>query len=116
MNLIYKYSESSKKPSEVDVQKTSVYLRKDIVEEIRQDPVEHVVWIYQEASMSLDEFNKYASLVSAVNALKGVNDSSNILRIIDGQAAGDDNQLIIMEAIADLYDAIAMLQMGGTEE
>lgn len=33
----------------------------------------------------------------------------NIVQIMAGQLAGDDNQLIIMEAIADLYDAIAMM-------
>ena len=41
--------------------------------------------------------------------IKGENDSANIVQLMLGQKNGDDNQLIIMEAIAALYDAMASL-------
>ena len=47
--------------------------------------------------------------------IKGKDDSANIVQLMLGQENGDVNQLIIMEAIADLYDAIASLDQGGKE-
>lgn len=45
----------------------------------------------------------------AENAIKGTKDSENIVQLIAGQETGDGNQLAIMEAIADLYDAVATI-------
>lgn len=45
----------------------------------------------------------------AENAIKGTNDSDNIVQIMAGQETGDSQQLAIMEAIADLYDAVAAM-------
>lgn len=45
----------------------------------------------------------------AENAIKGTNDSDNIVQIMAGQKTGDSQQLAIMEAIADLYDAVAAM-------
>lgn len=111
MEPIYRYSESSVKPAELEKGKRTVFMRKDIVEEDRTDAYgnPYTCWVYQEAKMSHDEFAKYSDFISAKNAIKGVNDSENISQLMAGQENGDNNQLIIMEAIADLYDVIAML-------
>lgn len=108
MNPIYKYSESSVKPVEIEIGKHSIFLRKDILEEERTNESGDTItfWVYQEARMTIEEFKEYSSFVEAKNALNGVNDSSNIQQLISGQKNGDDNQVIIMEAIADLYNAI----------
>ena len=86
MTLVYKQAESTIKPAEIEKGKRTVYLRKDIAEEDRDGTT---YWVYQEATMSHDEFEMYSKL----EALKA-------------QKSGDDNQMIIMEAIADLYEAI----------
>lgn len=109
MDLNYRYAESTVKPAIIEINAGLVYLRKDIESITRT--FEHVYeityWVYQEAALSLDEFNAYANLLMVENAVKGVNDSANIVQIIAGQENGDTNQLTIMEAIADLYDIIA---------
>ena len=61
--------------------------------------------------MSIDEFNSYASTLASMNAVKDVNNASNILSLMAGQENGDVNQMTIMEAIADLYDAVASLSV-----
>lgn len=107
----YVYSESTVKPLTIEAGKTSVYLRKDIEEEVRTDMDGNKVTYYtfQEARMSLEEFNQYANVLASMNAVKDINNASNILLLLDGQNYGDMNQMTIMEAIADLYDAIASL-------
>ena len=55
------------------------------------------------------EFDKYAAGIAAENAVKGANDSKNILNIQETGLNNTDNQLIIMEALADLYDLIATM-------
>ena len=45
----------------------------------------------------------------AENAIKGTNDSDNIVQLMAGQETGDSQQLAIMEAIADLYNAVAAM-------
>lgn len=102
----YIQAESTKKPKTLDVQKNVVYLRKDIVEHTEGSTT---FWTYQEAKMSHGEFNDYVDYVTKRNAIKAVNDSENISNLLTGQENGDNNQLIIMEAIADLYDMIASL-------
>lgn len=99
MELNYVKSQSTVKPLEIEFCKKSVYLRQNIVSDGE-------LWNYEEACLTPEEFNEYISQVKAANALKSVNDSSNIISIITSQANGDNNQLIIMEAIADLYDLI----------
>ena len=92
MELIYRPSESTVRPTEIERTKHTVFLRRNIVEEERTDADGNVysMWVYEEAKLSYEEFDKYSSLM-----------------IIAGQANGDNNQMIIMEALADLYDAIA---------
>lgn len=113
MELNYRYSESTVKPSALEVTKETVYLRKDIAEIIRtsEQGDETTYYTYQEAALNPDEFNEYTRLIMAENAIKGTNDSQNIVQLVAGQEAGDMNQLIIMEAIADLYEMIAMSPM-----
>lgn len=111
MVLNFKYSESTVQPSAIEMCKKSVFVRQNITESTRTDESGNTVtyWAYEEASLTPEEFNEYVQYISASNALKGVNDSGNILRILSGQELSDNNQMIVMEAIADLYDVITML-------
>lgn len=118
MNLVYKTVESTVKPASIEIQKTTVYLRKDFVKEVRNDGFGNETdrWLYQEAALSHEEFNTYSSQIAAMNAIKGENDSENIYQIIENSFDSSNNQLILMEAIADLYDFVARLIEGGTKE
>ena len=111
MNIVYKTSESFVEPKVVEIGPTTAYIRKDVSKDENTG-----VYTYQEAKMPVKEFEQYISELTVQNAVNGAVDSSNISKLIAGQASGDDNQFVIMEAIADLYDAIAMLQLGGAEE
>jgi hypothetical protein len=107
MEPIYRYSESTVKPVELEKSKRSIFLRKDMVEEERTDNEGNVTtfWTYQEAVMSHDDYNEYISLMQAKNV-------DNITNLVTGQKNGDDNQLAIMEAIAFLYETI--VEKGGS--
>lgn len=102
MELVYRKSESTNKPLTIETTPTTVFIRKDIV---KNDDM----YTYQEAKLSLEDFNKYSSQVAALNAVKGVNDSDNISQIVENGVDNSTNQLVIMEAMADLYDLIAMM-------
>lgn len=102
MELVYRKSESTNKPLTIETTPTTVFIRKDIV---KNDDM----YTYQEAKLSLEDFNKYSSQVAALNAVKGVNDSDNISQIVENGVDNSTNQLVIMEAMADLYDLIAAL-------
>ena len=102
MKLEYKHSESTVKPQEIEVNKTTVYFRKDItVEEREIEDGFLTFYVYQEAKVPLEDFKKMAENQMYINAITGMKNS--------------DNQLIIMEAIADLYEAVAAIQ-GGTSK
>ena len=90
----YRYSESTIRPQQVEVAGDTVYIRKDIAEVKRENMDGGTIsyWTYQEAALSKEEFNQNA------NAL-----------LMSGQKNGDGDRLAIMEAIADLYDVLAML-------
>lgn len=111
MEPIYYYAESPVKPVSIEKGKRTVFIRKDFVEKERiNDSGETVYyWAYQEARMTYSDFNDYSQFVITQNAINGAIDSENIALLITGQEIGDNNQLIIMEAIADLYDAIASI-------
>lgn len=111
MELNYKYVESTIKPVALEVHEGTVYLRKEItsIKRTSEQVGDIVYWTYKEAALTQKEFNDYISIIMAENAIKGTNDSDNIMKIIVGQENGDSNQLIIMEAIADLYDTIVMM-------
>lgn len=98
MNLDYKYSESRVKPTEIEIGKHSVALRRNITEEERTntDGDRLTFWVYEEARMSHEEFAEY----------------SNYMMLAD-QKNSKDNQLILMEAIVDLYETVLNLGQGG---
>ena len=100
MELKYRDSASTVRPETIEIGKTTVFLRTDIQKEERTDANGDttVFWTYREAKMTPDEFTVYASLLSSKEVVNNVY---------------VDNQLIIMEAIADLYDKISKIQ-GGT--
>ena len=108
MELTYQKSESTVKPLEFEATVDTIYLRKNITEETREqegfDPI--IMYVYDECAMSLEEFNEYSRMVMAQNALKGTNDSANINKLVDGQEMNDMYQLTLMEAIADLYEIL----------
>lgn len=108
MRPIYNYSESVVRPVNVEKSKHTVYIRKDFSEKSRTDGFgnETTYWTYQEAKMTHEEFSEYSKMLTAQNAMSN---ASDIPKIISGQENGDNNQLIIMEAIADLYDMIASM-------
>lgn len=90
MNLEYRYSESTVKPETLEVFPTHVYLRKDIASETRtyNDNPPVTYWTYQEACIPRAEFDENVSQM-----------------LIAGQKSNEDNLMIIMESVADLYEA-----------
>lgn len=104
-------AESTTKPPSIEMCKNTVYLRTDFEEQIRTDEQGNkiVFWTYREARLTSTEFNAYANIVMTRNAINGVSIPDHISQLIVGQENGDNNQLILMEAIADLYDVIASM-------
>lgn len=90
----YRYSESTVRPEQVQISGDTVYLRKDIKESKREDMDGGTVsyWTYQEAAMSTEEFNRNSSAL-----------------LLKRQLNSDGDMLAIMEAMADMYDVLAML-------
>lgn len=111
MELNYRFSESTVKPTVIQMCKHSVLVRRNIAEDTRTDKngKNTTYWTYEEACLKPAEFNAYIEYVSAQNAVNGVDDSGNIQSLLSGQDNSNNNQMIVMEAIADLYDVIAML-------
>lgn len=106
MKLIYNYAESTIKPPEVERGKTTAYFRRNFVEIERNGTT---FWTYEEAMVPVAEFDAYAAGLAAENAVKGANDSAKIQNIHENGVSSTDNQLILMEAIADLYDLVATM-------
>lgn len=106
MKLNYVYAESYIKPPEVERCKTTAYFRRNFVEITRGDMT---LWTYEEAPVPVVEFDAYAAGLAAENAVKGSNDSERIQNIQKTGTSNNDNQLILMEAIADLYDLITSM-------
>lgn len=61
MNLIYAQSESAMRPQEMEVGVTTVYLRRNIAETVRENPDGGTVtmYVYQEAQMPKDQALRY---------------------------------------------------------
>lgn len=95
----YKYSESRIKPTEIEIGKDSVALRRNITEEERTntDGDKLTFWVYEEARMSFEEFAEYSNYI-----------------IIADQKNSKDNQLVLMEAIVDLYEMVLNLSQEGS--
>lgn len=114
-------SEARFKPSSIEIQEDTVYIRKNFeyVENKICDDDGNIKsltysWTYDETKMTVSEFNEYISLLSAQNAINGVNDSSNITSILSGQQVNDFNQLAIMEAIVELFEMLTTMQTSTT--
>lgn len=108
----YRYSESTEKPSALEITSSNtVYLRKDIQSETRTDDqgTDVVYWTYQEAALTAEEFNRYTENLMALNAIKDVDNAANIKQLVSGQEISDFNILAMMEAMAEIYEMIAML-------
>lgn len=90
----YKYSESRVKPTEIEIGKHSVALRQNITEDERtnENGDKLTFWVYEEARMSFEDFAEYSNYM-----------------IIADQKNSKDNQLILMEAIVDLYEMVLNL-------
>lgn len=108
MEPIYKYVESTIKPPSIEILGDTVYLRKqyDKTSRLSEQGQEITYWTYQEAGITPEEFNEYSSMLMAQNAIKGQNDSENIMSLMVSQENNDNNQLAVMEAIADLYEML----------
>jgi hypothetical protein len=101
MNITYVKSESTVKPDVVSIEKTTVYIRRNIVEEVRTyEDVSTTFYVYEEATLTHEEFSKYSNELDAIN-------SAYIAQLVAEGDNSTNNQLILMEAIADLYDVIA---------
>lgn len=121
MNVVYQYHEGSQavKPLAIDTTSsaTCVYLRRNIEQVKRTDPTTEEVttlWGYEEAILSLEEYEAYKSEAAAQLSAKVTDDNLSLMEAIaesyEHSLAVEDNQLTIMEAIADIYDAIAAMQ------
>ena len=108
MELNYRQTESTVKPDILEITSDTVYVRKNI-STIERENGAIVYWVYEEAQLTLEEYSAYMDFLINKNAIKGANDSDNIAKVMANQESGDENQLAIMEAIADLYDMIATL-------
>lgn len=108
----YRYSESTVEPSAIEVTSdNTVYLRKDITSEVRTDEQSNkiVYWTYKEAMLTAEEFNRYTNYLMSLNALKDIDNAENIRHLVTKQENGDFNQIAIMEALAEIYEMIAMI-------
>ena len=107
----YRYSESAVKPEVIQMDGDTVYLRNGVAEIIREDDQGNktTYWSYQEAVLTQDEFNIYASIIASKNAINSVGVPDNISQLVAGQEVADSNQLTVMEAVAELYDTIATM-------
>lgn len=93
MEIKYRSVESTIRPLSFEIAGDMVYLRKDISEVKRtMDDQTITYWTYQEAILTNKDFNNYA------NAM-----------LVSGQLNGNESQLVIMDAIADLYDIVASM-------
>jgi hypothetical protein len=97
MKLLYRYAESANRPESVDIYDNSVYLRKNFQEGTRRDHDDKLVsfWFYEETVLNKEDFDKYMTFLSAKNSIEASEYSSN--------------QLVIMSAIADLYEVVSKL-------
>lgn len=92
------------KPPELDLTSSPdrVYLRRNVERITETDPMTGTaipLWQYEEAVLTLEEYQVY----------KAETENAGQQQIMEKlqTTATDDNQLIIMEALADIYDLIA---------
>lgn len=82
-------------PKELEIGKTTVYFRKDIVK--TKDAENNDIWTYSERQMSLEEYDEYVKLLS----------SPEMLIILDNMQVQTDLQLKIQEMQSAMDDVLA---------
>lgn len=94
MTINYVYAESTVRPNTIEQNANTVYLRNNIVDETRTDDDgnEITFYTYQEATLTKAQYDEYAAILIASN-----------------QNSASEDTLTLMEAIADLYDVIALM-------
>jgi len=118
MNIEYKHREGSQsvKPALVDTtsSKAVVYLRKNIERVFKTDPqsgADIAMWSYDEAILPLADYEVYKTEVGVDVMAQMSKDNLDLMDAIattyEQSIVAEENQLTIMCAIADLYDAIA---------
>lgn len=116
MEPVYRYSESTIKPPPIETALTTVYLRKDYKQVERtymegQPPI--TFWTYQEAALLFDEFDEYMKELTIKNTINSAPVPEEVSKLVVGQESGEISQLTLMAAIADLYEAIESVMIGG---
>ena len=106
----------AEKPKEIDTAASpfSVYIRKDIRQEVRQqDGGSVTVWTYDEAVLTLKEYAQYQKELAECKSLSQQELVENNLVVMgaiaesfEQQITAEENQLIIMGAIADMFESI----------
>ena len=98
MQLNWRNAEGTQpeKPKELDTASSphAVYVRKDIKQEVKEqtDGSTVKVWTYKEAVLNLKEYEQYKKELSECESM--------------AQQELIDNNLVVMGAIADLYESI----------
>lgn len=116
MNMIFSPHEGYQENKPLDIDTTSskhyVYLRKNIQRVTREDELGNFVslWEYEEAKLSIPDFEKYKENVVLELTNKVSIDNLILMEAVastyERSILSQENQLIIMSALADLYDTI----------
>lgn len=119
MQLNWRRAEGTQveKPKEIDTAASpfSVYMRKNIQQEIREQPGGEsvTVWTYDEAVLTLKEYAQYEKELAECNSLSQQELVENNLVVMgalaesfEQQITAEENQLIIMEAVAEMFESI----------
>lgn len=107
----------AEKPKEIDTAASpfSVYMRKNIQQEIREQPDGEsvAVWTYEEAVLTLKEYAQYEKELAECKSLSQQELVENNLVVMgaiaesfEQQITAEENQLIIMGAIAEMFESI----------
>ncbi len=119
MQLNWRKAEGTQaeKPKEIDTAASplSVYMRKNIQQEIREQPDGEsvAVWTYDEAVLTLKEYAQYEKELAECNSLSQQELVENnlvvmgaIVESFEQQITAEKNQLIIMAAVAEMFESI----------
>jgi hypothetical protein len=113
--ITYKEVEGTQaeKPQAVEIGSTTVYLRKNITRATKEntDGETYKVWKYEEAALTLAEYEKYKELLEemespAIQQLREENTElmAALADIYERVEEQDAKQLYIMAALADIYE------------
>lgn len=117
MIINYQHHEGSQatKPLLIDTNssKSIVYLRENVEEITKKDEQsgeEYSIWSYDEAQLTLEEYEVYKSEAAAQLTAKVSDDNIALMEAVaetyEQSMEAQDSLLTIMSAIADLYDAV----------